>query len=310
MGIVCVGGANVDRKYTLPGKALPRTSNPARASSSFGGVARNIAENLGRLGADVALLAVVGDDADGDALTRHAAEAGIDVAWLRPIPNRRTTEYAAIIDGDGDLAIGVNDMTLLDECLRGEIERHREELERADWLFVDCNLSQDALSNWMERAQTAPFHLAIDAVSEPKVTRLPQALRGVDVLFLNDGEARAYLGPRAGENPQARAAEIVRRGAAAVVLTLGSDGLIAADAAGCVHLAAVAVTAVDVTGAGDALVAAMLYRLQAGDDVVTAARVGTLAAALTIESMQSVRPDLAPQLLDMNRHRLAPMEMP
>jgi pseudouridine kinase len=302
--IVCVGGANIDRKYVLPGAALPQTSNPARASSSFGGVARNVAENLARLGVDVALLAVVGDDADGDALTEHTASAGVDMSWLRSLAGRRTTEYAAIIDGAGELVIGINDMTLLDNYLAAEIARRSDDLQRAQWLLLDCNLPQDLLAGWMTRARKGAFHLAIDAVSEPKVARLPQDLRGVDVLFLNAGEAHAYLASDKVGDPSASALAIVRRGATAVVLTLGSDGAIVADATGSQRLRAVAVAPIDVTGAGDALVAATLYRLQEGDDIFAAARIGTLAAALTIESSQSVRSDLSAALLEAQRYRL------
>ena len=296
MEIVCVGGANIDRKYALPGVALPQTSNPARASASFGGVARNVAENLARLGVEVALLSVVGDDADGTALLNHARSGGIDVALVRTIDGRRTTEYVAIIDGAGELVIGVNDMTLLDDCLSTELERHRADVERAQWVFLDCNLGQDVLAAWALCARGSSLRLAIDAVSEPKVVRLPVDLHGIDVVFLNDGEACAYVGSSEGDASQ-RAAKMLERGVGAVVLTLGGDGLIAADAKGIVHVPAVRVNAVDVTGAGDALVAATLYRLHAGDDVVAAARVGALAAALTIESVQSVRPDLSPELL-------------
>jgi pseudouridine kinase len=303
MRIVCVGGANIDRKYVLPGNAIPQTSNPAGANASFGGVARNIAENLARLGADVALLAVVGDDVDGAALRKHAAEAGIDVAWLKAKPGRRTTEYAAIIDGAGELVIGVNDMALLNDCLAGEIALHREELLRAEWVFLDCNLPQATIAEWIGFARERPMRLAIDAVSEPKIERLPSNLTGVDVLFLNDGEARAYLGSATDDGLDARARAIQRRGAAAVVLTLGDQGLIVADATGTSRIPAVNVSAVDVTGAGDALVGATLWRLSLGDDIVSATRVGTHAAALTVESKSSVRADLAEQLLSVGKKK-------
>ena len=62
--VVCIGGANVDRKFHLKDAAQQGTSNPARMSVSVGGVARNVAENLGRLDYTVRLLTVAGNDAD------------------------------------------------------------------------------------------------------------------------------------------------------------------------------------------------------------------------------------------------------
>ena len=55
-GVLCAGGAVVDRLLHLHAPAVPATSNPARAAASYGGVARNVAENLARLGVDVGLV--------------------------------------------------------------------------------------------------------------------------------------------------------------------------------------------------------------------------------------------------------------
>jgi len=309
VSIVCAGGANVDRKYLLRGAAHAAASNPARASAAFGGVARNVAENLARLGVPVALLSLVGDDEDGRALIAHGSNAGIDMRLTRRVAGRATTQYAAVIDANADLLIAVSDMSLLDEFLPEEIERQREWLERAAWLFLDCNLPEAALHAWIDRARHGSFRLAIDAVSEPKIARLPEDLRGVWVAFLNDGEARAYVGTHAAvATSEDLARALVARGAANVVLTLGRAGAIVADDSRLVRLPAPVADALDATGAGDALVAATLWRLQAGDDLVDAARAGTLAAALTVESRASVRPDLSAALLEKHRHRLGAMD--
>src|SRR5689334_4028315 len=71
--IVCVGAANLDRKLRSCAALALHTSNPASQSESFGGVARNIAENLARLGSTVALLTAIGADSAGAALLDHAA---------------------------------------------------------------------------------------------------------------------------------------------------------------------------------------------------------------------------------------------
>jgi pseudouridine kinase len=152
----------------------------------------------------------------------------------------------------------------------------------------------------IERARTSGFSLAVDAVSEPKARRLPEDLTGIDVLFLNEPEAAVYLREdlelfRKRTLP-ARARAVRARGAEAVILTRGAQGLIACTDA-CVELHAVAAQCVDVTGAGDALIAATMFRLLHGDAVFEAARIGSLCAALTVESPASVRPDLRAAML-------------
>lgn len=76
--VVCIGGLNIDRKLRLLAEALPASSNPCEAHETPGGVVRNVAENLARLGLPVALVAAVGDDAGGRLLLAQAAEVGID----------------------------------------------------------------------------------------------------------------------------------------------------------------------------------------------------------------------------------------
>ncbi|HUU61817.1 MAG TPA: PfkB family carbohydrate kinase [Acidimicrobiia bacterium] len=61
MNVACVGAAQVDAKARVVGEVHPATSNPARVVRTPGGVAGNVARNLGRLGLPVTLFSVVGD---------------------------------------------------------------------------------------------------------------------------------------------------------------------------------------------------------------------------------------------------------
>jgi pseudouridine kinase len=70
------------------------------------------------------------------------------------------------------------------------------------------------------------------------------------------------------------------------------------DRSGLMRIGAIAVQVVDATGAGDALIAATLAAMLKGRSLADAARMGTAAAALTLESPASVRPDLSPALLE------------
>jgi len=307
--VVCIGGACIDRKYHVLLEAQPGTSNPARARRSFGGVARNVAENLARLGVRTALLSVVGNDENGLALLDHAQRAGVDVSMVVRDSNHVTPEYGAVVDPQGDLLIGVADMDAIDAIGVDDLEKRWEALSHADWLFVDCNVSGEVLAWCIARAAASGVKLAIDAVSEPKVCRLPDDLAGVDLLVLNEKEAAVYLYEDVetfrSRTPAQRVDSVRARGANAVILTRGAQGLVAGgDPA--VELPALHARCIDVTGAGDALIAATIYRLLEGDGLLQAARVGSLCAGLTVESPASVRPDLSPALLRGQEHRLEP----
>ncbi|MDP2775936.1 MAG: PfkB family carbohydrate kinase, partial [Nocardioides sp.] len=78
MTVVVVGGANVDLKARTTAAVVAGTSNPGTVATSPGGVGRNIAENLARLGTSTVLVAAVGSDQFGDGLLDVTADAGVD----------------------------------------------------------------------------------------------------------------------------------------------------------------------------------------------------------------------------------------
>jgi pseudouridine kinase len=173
----------------------------------------------------------------------------------------------------------------------------------AGWVFADCNLPSPTLNELTLLAQQHSTMLAVDAVSAPKVMRLPRDLTGIGLLFLNLDEARAFLGASA--SPPEAAEALLDCGAARVVLTLGEDGLMVADRSKTLRIGGMPVQVVDATGAGDALIAATLVAMLRGRSPFEAARLGSVAAALTLETPASVRPDLSLALLEAAMSRSA-----
>ena len=284
--ILCIGGAVQDRKFVLAAPLQPGTSNPARSSRSFGGVARNVCENLAHLRLATALMTRVGEDAAGAEMIRHLDALGVDTTLVETDPARATAEYAAVLSGDGRLELGVADMAIFDGLAVLEMLQN----PLPGWIFADCNLPAFEINALLGAARQGRFKLALDCVSVAKSARLPLDLTGINLLFANADEASALLNAAL---PPSRAAEALRaRGAAAVVVTLGADGLVLADAECTLHLPAGQVAIVDVTGAGDALIAATLAGLIQGADLRQAAQRGMAAAAATLGSSLSVRADL------------------
>jgi pseudouridine kinase len=278
----------------------PGTSNPVSAVSlGFGGVARNVAAALARLGVAAGLVSSVGEDEPGRALSSHLGALGVTTR-LVVAEGRRTAEYVAVLQPSGGLAFGLADMAVFDVLTPARIEDMWPLLSGADWVFADCNLPSDTLAHLIgRRRRLGAYALAIDAVSLTKARRLPEDLAGVDLLFANLDEGRAIVGASpVTDSPENIAQSILDRGAGALVMTLSERGALAAEPDGTkTLLPAVAANIVDVTGAGDALIAGTLYRVIGGASLVEALRSGLVAAALTIESHGSERLDLSPGLL-------------
>lgn len=302
--IICVGGATLDRRYYAAEPVIAGTSNPVTGRRAFGGVARNVAESLARLGANVGLVSILGEDEAGEALLRDLDRLGIDATGMARTSEKSTAEYVAVIGPAGDLVLGLADMEIFDLLTSADLDRPSSPLSAASMVFADCNLPAALLADLVMRRKSAAFELALDAVSAPKARRLPQSLDGVDLLFLNQAEAESYLDGSA-MTPIAAANALRKRGARAVVLTLGAEGAVIADDRGVIHAPAVEAQAIDVTGAGDAMIAGALYSLDRGEALADAARMGALLAAITTEHGASVHPELSAAFLAKGLARIA-----
>lgn len=303
--MICIGGAVLDRKYHAKRDLIFETSNPVNGYRSFGGVARNVAENLVRLGVDVSFVSIVGDDEVGRALTRNLRDLGGDVSQVVTTTERPTAEYAAILGPKNDLVLGIADMEIFDLFQPAYLDRFWPHLASATWVFCDCNMPAAVLEALIARKEGARFKLAIDTVSSPKAMRLPADLSGVDLLFTNYDEANAILGRINDRLEPREAAQALReRGAGEVVVTMGASGYAVATAAGVTTMRSVPANPVDITGAGDAMIAGTLYRVLGGEDTISATQTGALLATLTTESDSSVHPDLSPRLLASGNARI------
>jgi pseudouridine kinase len=299
--VVCVGAANLDRKLRSLDGIVLHTSNPASQAESFGGVARNIAENLARLGTPVALLTATGKDSSGAALLAHAESLGIDTRGTLRLEDAASGTYTAVLDADGEMVVALADMALYDRITPAFVAARQAQLASSALVMADLNLPLDTVEALVEHARRAGVALVLVAVSEPKMARLPRDLSGVRLLILNAGELAARVGRRLESDAAIEAAmrEVQAQGAADVVVTRGAAGVLLTQAGGIERLRAPAAEVIDVTGAGDAFAAAVCWSLaQDGPgDLPMACRRGLHLAALTLGSSATVHPQLGPDSL-------------
>jgi pseudouridine kinase len=292
--IVCIGGFNVDRKLRLLAQPLAHSSNPCTAHETPGGVVRNVAENLARLGLPVALVATVGDDAGGRMLLDQAATVGIDTHAVIRRRRHASDSYTAVLAPDGSLTLGLASMPLVETLSPWALESSRALRTGAALVVADGNLPTDTWPLLLAEARASGVPLVGVAVSEAKMERLPHDLEGLHLLVMNAGEL-ATVAP----DPNAAFERLHERGVGCVLVSKGSDGLLLSTPERAPrHWPAPRVAVVDVTGAGDALSAGVCASLlRDRDDYDAAARLGLELAALTLQTEDSVHPDLTPDFL-------------
>ncbi len=297
---VVVGGANLDVVARSTAALVPATSNPGTATSSPGGVGRNIAENLARLGSAVHLVAVVGDDPFGGALLRATAAAGVGVEHVRRGP-QPTGTYTAVLDAGGELAVAVADMAATESLSAADVRAAAGLLAGAALLVLDANLAPGTLAAALDLATAAGVPVVLEPVSVPKADRaraLLQTGRPLLAVTPNRDELAVLAGLPTGTPATVAAAALHAQGVQHVWVHRGEDGSTLSTAgARRVHLRPRPVDPVDVTGAGDAMVAGFCHGLLTGLEPVEAARFGQAAAELTVTSAGTVRPDLTAALV-------------
>ena len=296
--VAVFGGAVLDRKYQAQEHLVAATSNPVVSSRSHGGVARNMAENLVRLGVPTAFYSIVGGDEAGAALVDRMAALGADVTGVVRAPERSTAEYVAVLDTDHELALGVADMAIFSAYDEKELDRAWPRMRKASWVLADCNFSAAVLAALAERCSSDGVSLALNTVSAPKAIKLRGLEAGIDLLFTNRDEATALLGHDQKTDAAGAAHALRGAGFKAAVLTDGGNGYAVIENGKANWFPALPASPVDITGAGDAFVAGTLCRLVAGDRLAQATRAGALLAARTTETLESVLPDLSPAFFD------------
>ncbi len=278
---------------TAPCCAVPSslgTSNPGTFYTDFGGVARNIAQNLAHLGCRVLLCSRVGDDDAG----RRVLAQPIDTSLVTVSSTRPTASYTAILETNGELVIGLADMDVYDEATPAVLAPALPRLREAQLWFIDANFPGDTV-DWLLTA-AGPIPVAIDAISVAKSRRLLPLLPRIPYFFCNLAQAGALAGG-AFADPVNAAQSLRRLGAVAGIVSAGPKGIAVYDAAGVTAIPAIPATPRDVTGAGDGLVSGAIFGLSQKLDLLTAARLGLAAAAITIESASSAAPQLTLEAL-------------
>lgn len=292
--IVSIGGSNIDRKIQTQSNLQLGTSNPADSSQSCGGVARNIAENLGRLGCDVTLMTVVGEDHEGKWLLDHT-KSFVDIGPSQVLANAATGTYTAILDNEGEMAVALADMAIYDALDIDFIEKRWGYIASAAMVVMDTNFPDKVLKQVINRCEEEDIPLCITTVSSPKVKKLPSILNGVTWLIANKDEAEALSEIKIkNEGDFFKSAEIILgKGVEKVVITRGDKGLIyftKKGEAGVVLPPKVSVA--DVTGAGDSLVAGIMFAHLKGVSTEEACKIGIACSILTLQSHETVNPAL------------------
>lgn len=293
--VVVVGAACLDVKGHIVGDIVAGTSNPGEVRVSVGGCARNVAENLARLGMRTTLLSAVCDDDFGQVIMRQTERAGVNTDHMLIDCNHHSAAYMALLGGHGSLLVGVDDTVIAATLSPDYVRDHGDLLAAARMVVIDANVPLASAEALLAICRAAQVPVVLDPVAYAPALRYRDLIGSFYLATPNTVEAQALTGlPVATIEQGALAAkQLVAAGVTIAIITLGADGLAYATANANGYVPAIQVEVADPTGAGDALTAAVVYALLNDIPVDEAVRLGVSAATLTLDSNDTVRQDLS-----------------
>ncbi|MDF0727124.1 winged helix-turn-helix transcriptional regulator [Cytobacillus sp. S13-E01] len=295
--IVCIGGANTDRKARANQKVLLYSSNPVKITEACGGVARNFAENISRLGLSTSLMTCVGDDKEGSWILQETKTQGVDVSQVWVLPTERTGTFTTLLDINGESIVSMADMNIYEKITTSMFEEKWSYIVSSKAVFLDANIPKECISYLIKRCSDESIPIYIDPVSPAKARNLPFRLDGVELLIANRNEAEVLADIKIDSiNDFPTACEKIRqRGVQKVVITFGDQGIYYFSSEESGHLPSFKTDVIDVIGAGDAFAACAIYGIMNEDSLFTACQLGLAGAALTLQTEKSISPFLKPE---------------
>ena len=289
--ILVIGGANIDvMAKSSTGDLVPAESNKGEVDFGCGGVGRNVAENLGRLGLAPQFVSVFGDDVLGQRLRQSCVDGGVrlDHAVIRE--GATSDIYVSMHDGTGEMQVAMHQMALIESMTPDQLDAIEPVMAVADALVLDANLPAKTLAHIFEQATGKVVFC--DCVSALKAEKLIPFLGQITCLKANVNEARILTG----SGQDAETDEIMRAlqqtGVTEIIMSDGANGFVAMTPDSTATKIPVDAKAISVSGAGDALLAGFVYGW--AHDMAWAARADFAhgLAQFTLSSRNAVHPDI------------------
>ncbi len=275
--IYIIGGAAIDITGKPDSICRERDSNLGRVGIRVGGVGHNIAKRLSALGYETQLVTAIGSGFHAGMVRESCRKANVSLAHTY-IGTEHTGTYIGIFDEDGDMLVGISDMSVLDHLTPEYLSALLEQINRSNMCVIDGNLSPESLTYLCENV-TAP--LFYDPVSCSKAKRIGGSIGKCFAIKPNRFEA-GFLSGKSCDTLRGiyRASDwFLEQGVKRVFIDLAEEGVYWADAEGCGVVPAEARAVQDAAGAGDAMGAAMVHGCVQGLSTEECASLGAQASA-------------------------------
>ncbi len=296
--ITIIGGINIDIEGTPFDDLKREDSNPGKVALSYGGVGRNITENIARLGGNVAMISVIGDDHMGLGAKSALEDLGVDTSGIKIQKGQNSAMYLSILNGTKDMEMAICDMDIIETITPEFLEERSALISSSKVVALDGNLDERTLSYAAEKLKGIP--LFFDPVSSPKAVKARRIIGKFACIKPNIMEAEVLSGMKIKSEDDIKKAGswFMEQGVKKVFITLNKDGVYYRDGVSEGFIRPGKVKINSATGAGDSFSAAILMGMVKGMKAGDIAKYGMAAAQITMESSSAVNKDICKEEIE------------
>lgn len=272
----------------------PKDSIPGSIKISFGGVCRNIAENLARVGINTEFISTLGDDTNGMNILEHSKRIGYKMDNSLVLEDECTATYMAILNQDGEMESAIVDMESLNKMDKEFIDSKAHIFENAEYTIVDSD-NPELLEYVLKKFQ-GKTKFILDPVSANKATKISHLVKYFHTVKPNRLETEALCGLKINgdEDLQKAGRYFLDQGVENVFISLDADGIyyLTKDEEGTIcqndkiHIK-------NVTGAGDSFVAGLGYGYMNNMSIVETLKYAIAMSIITITHEETINPNMS-----------------
>ena len=297
--ILVLGASIVDIFGFCRRSYVSQDSIPGYIKISFGGVCRNIAENLARVGVNTEFISTLGDDENGKSILEHSKEIGYRMDNSLFLKGESTPTYMAILNQVGEMESAVVDMESLNKMDKDFIDSKAEIFKNSEYVVVDSDNPE--LLEYILKRFSKDTKFILDPVSAKKASKIKHLIKYFHTIKTNrfETEALCWFKITSDEDLKEAGKYFRSLGVKNVFISLDSDGIYYISDEGEGKLAyAEKIEVKNVTGAGDSFVAGIGYGYMNNLSIKDTLKYSVAMSIITITHEETINPEMSCEVVE------------
>lgn len=306
--MICViGGANIDIQGFSEKSIVFNDSNPGNIQKGYGGVARNICENLSLLKSETMLISPIGDCEFSKNLIKYMNNRGSNMEHSLIIENSDLSTYLSILNEENEMILAISSMKILEKLDIDFLKTKENIIKNSSVLVIDTNLRTDVI----EYLSTLNKNIVIDLVSTQKAVKAKNVIGNFNTVKPNKIEVEILTGVKITDIDSMKEAAniLLNLGVKNVFITLGKDGVFYMNKEKYELIKNPDIVAKDITGAGDAFSSGLAFSLEKGYSIEKMARVALSMSIINVQNIGTCYQGLNIKLLNKTLKKYFDMEL-